>query len=111
EIERMSIGAIAQSSRARPVGKHVTKMRIALRAQDFDASHAVAQVFLRGDRAGLDGVEEARPAGTAFVFRVRTEQRRTAAHTDKGAIPFFIEPGTRERAFGCRTASDGELLG
>src|SRR5690606_37953400 len=110
EVERMTVGAIAQACGLRPIREHMTEMRIAFRAQYFDAPHAVRNVFLRGDSPRLDYIEEARPARTAFIFRVGPEKRRAAANADEGALAFLVEPRARKGTFGRRTTGHRILL-
>src|SRR5690242_16927790 len=60
-------------------------MRLAPAAQHLGAAHEPGIVRLLLDRARLDRLPEARPAGAALVLRLRAEERLAAADADIGA--------------------------
>src|SRR5215475_261557 len=74
EVQRDAIDAIAQMRGGRPVLEHMAEMAAAAAAVHFRAHHPEAAVAGGLDRA-RNRVVEARPAGAAFEFRFRDEQR------------------------------------
>src|SRR5690606_25081082 len=110
EVECVAIRAIAQAGRLGAIRKDVAEMGITFRAENFDPSNSMRQVIPRGNYIGANSIEKARPAGAAYIFRVRAEKRRVAADADECAFPLLIKPRAGERAFCGRTAGDFILL-
>src|SRR5687767_7709009 len=77
--QRNGVDAEPEAARRRPVGKHVTQVRVADVAGRLDALHAVARVEVVRDDASLERLREARPARAAVELARRVEQRRAAA--------------------------------
>src|SRR5688500_19838113 len=64
-------------------------------ARDLDASHAEASILVKLDRSPSDRLEEAWPAGARVVFRLGTEQLRSAgsASIDTAVLGERVLPG------------------
>ena len=95
EVERGAVDAIAQPAfLARAVGENVAQVPFALRADDFGADHAVADVAMLLDRAFSGRAAEAGPAGAGIELGVAFEQRLAARGADvlAGALFFSYFP-------------------
>src|SRR5580704_10667676 len=99
EFERHAVHAIAQAGRLRPVVEDVAEMAAAAMARYRRARHAERTV------GGLvDGLVErrpkTRPAGAAFEFGLRREQRQVAAGAAEGTVAMLLEQFAGERPLG-----------
>src|SRR5579862_9164316 len=99
EFERHAVHAVAQAGRLRPVVEDVAEMAAAAMARHRRARHAERAV------GGLvDGLverrPEARPAGAAFEFGLRREQRQVAAGAGERAVAMLLEQLAGERPLG-----------
>src|SRR6516164_110418 len=93
EFQRDAVHTVAQAGGLRPVGKDVTEMPAAAAARDGGADHAERTIL-----GLIDGViqrrPKARPAGAAFEFGFRREQRQVAAGAAESAGAMFAEQRT-----------------
>src|SRR5205085_8215701 len=86
EVERERVDAVALPGRVRPVREHVSEVRVARRAANLDAPHAVALVHLGLDRVLVHRLEEARPAGAGVELRIRAEELGAAGAAAEDAV-------------------------
>ena len=77
----------------------MAEMAAALAAVHLDLQIAVDRILLGADRV-LDRRVEARPAGIAFVFRLRDEQRLVAASAQERARPRLVIERAASRRLG-----------
>lgn len=91
KVERHTIDAVAQPVRWRAVREYVPQVSLAIVTEQFNASHAVLQVFFGVDGAIVYNVEEAWPAAAAFKFCRAIKKRVFAAGTYVDAI-FMVVP-------------------
>src|SRR5262249_46468665 len=108
EGQRGAVHTVAQSGRARTVGKDLTEMSAAARAVHFGARHAVAAVLGRRDGGLIVRCEKARPPGPALELGVGVEQRLAAAGALEGAVALFAIQRTRAARLGGVLAQDAE---
>src|SRR5262249_35129839 len=108
--QRRGVDAIALPGGRRTVGKHVAEMRLAARALDLRAHHAVAGVVVLADGALLHRLGEARPTRARVELPSRAEQRLAAAHAAVGALGLGVPVGAGEGALGARAAGDAVLV-
>src|SRR5664279_2203849 len=107
--QRKAVHAVAQAGRLRPIVEDVPEMTTAAAAVNFGAQHPQRPVF--GLAHGvLKRLEEARPAGTALVFRLRGEQRQVAAGAGEDALAVLLEQRARSGTLGALLAQDFILL-
>src|ERR1700722_10517924 len=90
EFERHAVHAIAQTSRLRAVVEDVAEMAATAMARHCRARHAERAV------CGLipphvERLPNARPAGAAFEFGFRREQREVAAGAGEGTVAMLLE--------------------
>src|SRR5579864_349987 len=85
EFERHAVHAIAQARRFRPVVEDVAEMAAAAMARYRGAGHAERAVGGLVDRF-VERRPKTRPAGAAFEFGLRREQRQVAAGAAEGAV-------------------------
>src|SRR5829696_5256538 len=109
EIERHAVDAIALMRRRRPVGKDMPEMAAATAAMHLDARHAEAAVLGGLHRSGLR-IVETRPAGAAFEFLLRLEQRLPTADATESAGALLVIQRTASRTLGAVSAHDLILL-
>src|ERR1700686_5785476 len=76
--QRKTVHAVAQAGRLRPVVEDVTEMAAATAAVNFGARHPEGPVFGLADGV-LERLVKTWPAGAAFEFRLRGEQRQVTA--------------------------------
>src|SRR5262245_11133414 len=69
ELQRGGVHAVAQSRGPWPVREHVTEMAVTAPAANLDALHPVAPIAPGAEVVGIEGLEEARPAGARLEFR------------------------------------------
>src|SRR6476660_2701347 len=105
-----AIDAIAQAGRRRPVIEDVAQMAAAAAAVHLRTDHAVAFVRRGLHRTGR-GIIEARPAGAAFEFPLRDEQRLIAPRTNESAGPLLEVERAAAGRLGAVLAHDLVLLG
>ena len=92
EPQRGRVDAIAQSAAvARPVGKYVPEMAVAVRRAHLGARHAVRSVLQFVDVGRFNGLGEARPAASRFKFVRRSEQRLAGHDIDVDARFLVIQ--------------------
>ena len=91
KVERHAIDAVAQPVRWRAVREYVPQVSLAIVTEQFNAPHAVLQVFFGVDEAIVYNVEEAWPAAAAFKFCRAVKKRVFAAGTYVDAI-FMVVP-------------------
>src|ERR1700745_3404490 len=73
--QREAVHAVTKPGRLRPVVEDVAEMTAATAAGNFGTQHAEGAVFVLADGV-LQRLIEARPAGAAFEFGLRREQRQ-----------------------------------
>src|SRR5687768_10693704 len=110
ELQRLGVQAEAQPRRARAVVEEVAQVRIAPRAVDLRADHAVAEVRLFADVLTGDGLEEARPAGARLELRIRAKERQVAPDAQVHARFLVLQQPPAKRGFGAGRAGDAVLL-
>src|ERR1700733_11119954 len=104
-----AIHAVTKTGRLRSVIEDVAEMTAATAAVNFGAQHAEGTVFVLADRV-LQRLIEARPAGAAFEFGLRGEQRQVAAGAGENALAMLLQQRARIRPLGAFLAQDGILL-
>src|SRR5579859_1865514 len=80
EIERRRIHAIPQPRRRWTIVKHMPQVRIARRAANLGAYHAVARILVLDHATARGGLGETWPARSGIKLRLRIKQRSPAAH-------------------------------
>src|SRR5690606_28501316 len=110
KIEGGGVDAVTQSGRRGTVREHVSQMRIAARALDFDTVHTVTEIVDAGDGAVAYRLETAPPAAAGGKLGVRIEKRfvATSAVIDAGHLGVVVLAG--EGAFGGAQPADLKLL-
>src|SRR4051812_1977250 len=109
ELQRDAVHAVAIAGRRRPIGEDVSEMAAAVGAVGLDASHAVAAIGGRPDRA-LDRSIKTRPAGPALVLRFRREERLPAAGAAERSGALLLQQRTAATVLGAMFAQDVELV-
>src|SRR3984893_5002474 len=109
ENQRKAVHAVAQAARLRPVVEDVTEMAAATAAVNFGAGHPEGPVFGLPDGV-LERLVKTWPAGAAFEFRLRGEQRQVTAGAGEDALAMLLEQRARTRALGALLAQDLILL-
>src|SRR5258708_32991757 len=109
EYQRKAVNAVAQAGRLRPVVENVTEMAAAAAAVNFGERHTEGAVFGLADRV-LERLVKTWPAGAAFEFRLRGEQRQVAAGAGEDALAMLFEQRARARALGALLTQDLILL-
>src|SRR5262247_445835 len=97
EPQRGRVDAIAQSAVvARPVGKYVPEMAVAVRRAHLGARHAVRDVTQLVDIGWFNGLGKTGPAGSRFKLVGGCEQRLTRHNVDVDARFLVIQilPGS-----------------
>src|SRR5215203_3328212 len=84
-------------------------MTLAAGTDDFDARHAVSAVDVLAHILRCDRLKEARPAGPRIEFRIRREQRQTAADAGVNSGLLVVEQVPAERRFGSLIPQDAKL--
>src|SRR5205085_10935157 len=100
QLERRRVDAIAQTGwLLRGVVEDVTEVGVALAAKDFRPRSKQLAVLFLGDVLCDRRLIEAGPTGPRFEFRLRVEQRLSAADAGIDAIlmPIRILPGSGSR--------------
>src|SRR5271154_6479501 len=97
--QREAVHAIAQAGRLRPVVEDVTEMSATTTAVNFGPQHPERPVF--GLAHGvIERLVETRPAGAAFEFRLRGEQRQITTGAGKDALAMLLQQRARSRSLG-----------
>src|SRR5947207_164443 len=109
EDQRKAVNAVAQAGRLRPVVEDVTEMAAATAAVNFGAQHSEGAVFGLADGV-FERLVKTRPAGAAFEFRLRGEQRQVAAGAGEDALAMLLEQRARTRTLGAVLTQDLILL-
>src|SRR6478752_981108 len=109
EYQRKAVNEVAQAGRFRPVVEDVTEMAAAAAAVNFGARHPEGAVFGLAHRV-LERLVKTWPAGAAFEFRLRGEQRQVAAGAGEDALAMLLEQRARARALGALLTQDLVLL-
>src|ERR1700691_6047077 len=90
KLQGKAVHAVAQAGRLRPIVENVTEMAAAAAAVNFGPQHPEGAVF--GLAYGIfKRLPKTRPAGAAFIFRFRGEQRQIAAGTGEDALAMLLE--------------------
>ncbi len=84
-------------------------MAAATAAVNFGAQHSEGSVLGLADGV-FERLVETRPAGAAFEFRLRREQRQVAAGAGEDALAMLLEQRARARALGALLTQDLILL-
>ncbi len=85
-------------------------MRVAKRAEDFGAAHAVAGVGMADDVFFGDRLEEAGPTGAGIEFGFRRKQGQTTTDADVNAGFMVVVKRAAKSWFGPFAASDAVLF-
>src|SRR5438309_4123960 len=105
EYQGITVHAVAQSSRLRPVVEDVPEMAAAAAAVDFGPQHAEGPVFGLADGV-VERLIEARPAGAALELGLRGEQRQVATGAGEDALAMLVQQRARTWALGALLAED-----
>src|ERR1700719_2745390 len=97
--QRKAVHAVAQAGRLRSVVEYVTEMAAAAAAVNFSPQHPEGAVFGLADGV-LQRLIKTRPAGAAFEFGFRGEQRQVAAGAGEDALAMLLQERTRARPLG-----------
>ena len=89
----------------------MTQVRVAVRAQDLGANHAMAGVGLFLKALCVNRAGEAGPAGSGVELVLRIEQGLPAAGAEVHAVFLAVPVVSLERGFGAFAAAHRELLG
>src|SRR6187431_3209426 len=111
KLERDAVHAVAQAGGLGTVWKHMAEMAAAVGAVHFGPRHIHTAVL-----GGIHGrvacrSEEAWPAGTALVLRLRTKEEMATGGTVELAFPFLRVQRARAGALGAMLAKDAILAG
>src|SRR6202795_5070542 len=109
EQQRKAVHAVAQASRLRPVVEDVTEMTAAAPAVNLGTQHPEGAVLCFADGV-LERLIKTRPAGAAFEFRLRGEQRQGAPGAGEDGLAMLLEQWARTRALGALLTQDLILL-
>src|ERR1700694_1845187 len=109
KYQRKAVHAVAQAGGLRPIEEEVTEMAAATAAVNFGAQHPEGPVFGLADGV-LERLVKTRPAGAAFEFGLRGEQRQVAAGAGEDALAVLLEQRARTWALGALLAQDLILL-
>src|SRR6266571_5338253 len=109
EDQCKAVHAVTQAGRLRPVVENVAEMAAATAAVNFGAQHPEGAVFGLADGV-FKRLVKTRPAGAAFEFRLRGEQRQVAAGAGEDALAMLLEQRARSWPFGALLAQDFILL-
>src|SRR5690348_1486302 len=109
EDERQPVHAVSQARGFRPVVEDMAEMAAAATAMHFGPRHAKRCVGRFSDRV-VERLPEARPAGTAFEFRLGRIKRQATTGTGECALAMLLEQGTGERWLGAVLTQDVILL-
>src|SRR6202051_1310688 len=107
--QREAVHAVAQPGRLWSIVEDVTEMTATTAAVNFGPHHPKGAVFGLADGV-LERLIKTRPAGAAFIFRLRGEQRQVAAGAGEDALAMLLEQRARSRALGAFLAQDFILL-
>src|SRR6201986_4156411 len=99
KLQGNTVHAVTQAGRLRAVVEHVAEMTAAAAAVNFAAQHAEGAVLMLADRV-LQRLIETRPAGAAFEFGLRGEQRQVAAGASEDTLAMLVEQRAGKRALG-----------
>src|ERR1700722_8625728 len=103
--QRKAVHAVAQAGRFRPVVEDMAEMAAAAATMNLGPQHSEGTVFGLADRV-VERLIEARPAGAAFEFGLRGEQRQVAAGAGENALAMLVEQRAGIRALGAFLAQD-----
>src|ERR1044072_7334039 len=111
ELHRNRVETVAQPGRRRSVGKHVAEVRITSGAPDFRPHHAITAILDFPDMLRVEGLSEARPAGSALELLARSKQRQSAKSA--GGNPsdlVVVQPGAAKGPRGTMVKNDLALF-
>jgi len=109
EFEGDRVHAVALARRPGTVIEEMAEVAAAPGARHLGASHPEAPILVKLDRSPSDRLEEARPTGARLVFRIGTEQLRSAGRASiDSAVGEGVLPGIG--AFGPFISEHLELL-
>src|ERR1700722_8083365 len=109
ELQRKTVHAVAQAGRLRTVIEDVAEMAAAATAMNFATQHAEGAVFPFAHGI-VERLIEARPAGAAFEFGFRREQRQVAAGAGEDTFAVLLQQRAGPRTLGAFLAEDFILL-
>lgn len=89
EVQRDAVDAVAQTRWVWPIGEDMAQMSIAPIAVDFGAAHEPRIVLAFANHPIVHHIVEGGPAGPAFEFGRRIEQRDATTSTGEGARCFW----------------------
>src|SRR5258708_3436029 len=96
EHQANAVDAIAKTGRLRSVIEDVPEMAAAAAAMHFGAQHAVGAILGLADGV-FQRLIKTRPAGAAFEFGLRGEQRQVAAGAGENALAMLFQAPARSR--------------
>ncbi|KXO72929.1 hypothetical protein AYJ56_17195 [Brucella anthropi] len=99
ESQGNAIHAIAQASGLWAVIKDMTKVTATTAAMNFGAYHAKSCIACFSHNMIVEWLPEARPTGTAFIFRLRQEQLLTASRASESTFTVLVEKRACKRVF------------
>src|SRR6056297_2771784 len=104
------VKAVALPGRRRAIRKDMAEMAVATGTAYFGASHTHAGVLDIADMLRIEGLKEARPAGSRIKLGVRAEQRQVAQPAVVNPGFFVVQQGPTERVLGAMVQQDTPLF-
>ena len=101
-----AVDAVAQTGRFGTVLEDVALMTFAAGTVDFRPRENKFEVGCRGDHFGIDGLPEARPAGSAIELVFRRKERQVTTGTIVDACLMILVHGVHEWPLGLLVPQD-----
>src|SRR5882762_11211701 len=98
EHQAKAVDAIAQAGRLWSVVEDMAEVAAAAAAMHFGAEDAEGAILGLADGV-FQGLIKTRPAGAAFEFGLRGEQRQVAAGAGEDALAMLLQERARTRPF------------
>jgi len=111
EFQSRRVQAITEMGWRWAVVKHVPQVSIALLALDLASDHTERQIALGADIFWSNRGPEARPPGSRFEFRIRTEKRVVTANAPVDSLFVIVPILACKSALRSLLSGDLELLG
>ena len=92
--------------RGRAISEYVAQVTLAMMAQQFNAAHAVFQIFFLVNGTLINGVKKTRPSTTALELGGTVEQWLSAPSAYIDAIFVMVPKFARERSLGAALSQD-----
>ena len=111
EGEGFAVEAVSLAGGRWAVGEHVPEMGVASSALDLHADHSEGLVGRLDHVVGVEGAEEARPAGSRRELVLALEEGQAAHDADVHAFLLVVEKRAAEGSLRTRLLGDPVLLG